>query len=575
MVFDTSTAFLRQVRWGEREVVRAIFGAVRDRNWDTILHRIDDLQVSEQEGAFELSFTARSLAASFPFHWGGRIIGSTEGELTYRFVGKAGGTVWKNRIGLCVLHPTRECVGNACVIEHTDGTKLPGEFPTAISPHQPFKDMRAIQHPIVAGSTASVTITFAGDTFEMEDQRNWSDASFKTYSTPLELPFPVKLDSEATIEQTVHVQVTGVEGGRGAVGDSSDVVDVEVEWENAVARCPVGLLLPEFSSGDVSAAVVERLRQLSPDHLRVDIHVDESNALRALRDATGLCKELGTSLEVALHAETLKDETWNPIEQLLGEHSNRIARCLLFHAKQKTTPAGWFQAAIARLLNSGWDFPVGVGTDAYFAELNREPPLADGSQFVCFSLNPQVHAFDNLTLRENLEALPTMIDSAHRLTSSNVSISPVTLRPRFNPNATVALSRQEQLHSAIDHRQSTGFGAAWTVGVFASVLLHSRLGSMTMFEAWGPRGIITDDGNDLPMTAVFDSVFKSCTMFSTRTSQPLDVQVLAGGRADGERFLLAANLAEQPTTMRMSGGRQVWLLPPESIQFISQAESER
>ena len=32
----------------------------------------------------------------------------------------------------------------------------------------------------------------AGDVFEMEDQRNWSDASFKTYSRPLALPFPYR-----------------------------------------------------------------------------------------------------------------------------------------------------------------------------------------------------------------------------------------------------------------------------------------------------------------------------------------------------------------------------------------------
>ena len=27
----------------------------------------------------------------------------------------------------------------------------------------------------------------------MEDQRNWTDASFKTYSTPLRIPYPVEV----------------------------------------------------------------------------------------------------------------------------------------------------------------------------------------------------------------------------------------------------------------------------------------------------------------------------------------------------------------------------------------------
>ena len=29
-----------------------------------------------------------------------------------------------------------------------------------------------------------------GDTWETEDHRNWTDASFKTYSRPLSLPYP-------------------------------------------------------------------------------------------------------------------------------------------------------------------------------------------------------------------------------------------------------------------------------------------------------------------------------------------------------------------------------------------------
>ena len=37
----------------------------------------------------------------------------------------------------------------------------------------------------------------------MEDQRNWTDASFKTYSTPLELPFPVEISADEEVRQRV------------------------------------------------------------------------------------------------------------------------------------------------------------------------------------------------------------------------------------------------------------------------------------------------------------------------------------------------------------------------------------
>jgi D-apionolactonase len=41
----------------------------------------------------------------------------------------------------------------------------------------------------------------------MEDQRNWTDASFKTYSTPLELPFPVEVAAGERIFQRVVLSI--------------------------------------------------------------------------------------------------------------------------------------------------------------------------------------------------------------------------------------------------------------------------------------------------------------------------------------------------------------------------------
>jgi hypothetical protein len=57
---------------------------------------------------------------------------------------------------------------------------------------------------------------FSGDLFEMEDQRNWTDASFKTYSTPLSLGYPHHAGVGRRFEQRVVVSVEAgdrVEGG--------------------------------------------------------------------------------------------------------------------------------------------------------------------------------------------------------------------------------------------------------------------------------------------------------------------------------------------------------------------------
>ncbi len=41
----------------------------------------------------------------------------------------------------------------------------------------------------------------------MEDQRNWTDASFKTYCTPLEIPYPVEVAKGTKISQKIRISV--------------------------------------------------------------------------------------------------------------------------------------------------------------------------------------------------------------------------------------------------------------------------------------------------------------------------------------------------------------------------------
>jgi hypothetical protein len=110
----------------------------------------------------------------------------------------------RNRIGICVLHPITECAGQPCLVEHSDGKQESGAFPKLISPWQPFYDVRKISYS-VAGVKGE--LEFEGDEFEMEDQRNWSDASFKTYCTPQSRPKPVTVQPGDKVRQAVRLRL--------------------------------------------------------------------------------------------------------------------------------------------------------------------------------------------------------------------------------------------------------------------------------------------------------------------------------------------------------------------------------
>lgn len=98
------------------------------------------------------------------------------------------------------------------MITRPDKTTYTAAFPDLISPYQPFTEIKKMICEIKEG--IKIALSFEGDTFETEDQRNWSDSSFKTYSTPLNISFPVTINKGDHIEQKVQMKIMGEDAGR-------------------------------------------------------------------------------------------------------------------------------------------------------------------------------------------------------------------------------------------------------------------------------------------------------------------------------------------------------------------------
>jgi hypothetical protein len=200
------------------------------------------------------------------------------------------------------------------------------------------------------------------------------------------------------------------------------------------------------------------------------------------------------------------------------------------------------------------EIPVVVGTDAYFAELNRNRPMDCNGRVVCYSINPQVHAFDNLSLSETLEAQPWTVDSAHEIFGGQVVISPITLRPRFNPNATSAASRSQR-ETETDKRQTAGFAAAWTAGTIGALASHPQVASLTFFETIGPRGIMDQAGNAYSMFAVFQSITGMKTIAAGTSTHPRQVSAFGLTDGQGNHRLVLANMSPQVLVVTTEIGR--------------------
>jgi D-apionolactonase len=547
--FQTSTGFLRRVKSSGVEVIRAIYGTVRDKNWDTVEPRLEIERIEQGSDSFSLHFTAYHENDSISFSWKGTIEGRG-GVLDFTFDGRAKKSFLRNRIGICVLHPIMECAGKACRVRHSDGAWKEQSFPRFISPHQPLKDIRALSWS--PSDRVQANIELEGEVFEMEDQRNWTDASFKTYSTPLELPFPVEVRAGEQIRQRFVLSLA-VEAGAVSAREEP-AAKIIISASSTTKRVPTIGLSVVASAFPHSSFDRERLARLRLNHLRVDLRFSDASWKTLLRRAQEEAVAISCRLQCALFLTNSAEQNLLDFREAIRPEIVDI--CLIFHQDEKSTAAHWLDLAERHLGQNG--FRLATGTNAYFAELNRQRPPRRAH--ACYSINPQVHTFDDLSLLETLEAQPSTVESAAQFCDGALIVSPITLRPRFNPNATDPTKQQELPSTATaDPRQQTPFCSAWTVGALAQLVPLDRIESLTFYETIGPRGIMNsqpdsaaaeptqaDSGNIFPVYNVFETIAGIRNVLPFSISNHALVTAFAFQNEQGESIALIANPTAEP-----------------------------
>ena len=198
---------LRYLRVGDVEVLRGLAFLVRDENWGTCIPTLSDLVVEQRPDSFSVSYRAGCSRAGQELSYVARIEGRSDGSLEFTGAVTPATDFLTARTGFVVLHPLDGVAARPVEVEHTDGVMQTSTFPALVDPVQPFLNLRSLTHEVMPGVKAAVRMQ--GDSFEMEDHRNWTDASFKTYVRPLALPWPYTLKAGETVRQSVSVTLSG------------------------------------------------------------------------------------------------------------------------------------------------------------------------------------------------------------------------------------------------------------------------------------------------------------------------------------------------------------------------------
>jgi len=303
-----------------------------------------------------------------PFAWQTEIAATPSG-LSFVIFGQASKLIETRRTGLCVLHPIPAFRRSVVGVRHTDGSESTTVFPDLVLPGAPFENLEQLTFREVDGlPEEEVNVRFHGDEFSTEDQRNWTDASLKTYCHPQSRGQVYEIGAGEMIRHEVIVSFGKSLSVRQRIGTWSDMPDA-------------------LTHADAAAMAAHDLT-----------HV----AYRLSRSGYSKCRALAIASHLYVAAQTpVPTEPWEdagPGDLLVvqGEDWLREADAL----------AEWRKWAAQRHL------PVVLATAANFVGMNRNRPPVGPREAVGFAMDAAVHSRDDRSILETPQGLADCVRTA-------------------------------------------------------------------------------------------------------------------------------------------------------------------
>lgn len=493
---------LQNICWHGVEVVRGVSYLLRDRDWGTVPVTVNPPVIEHLSHGFQVHFQLDMLVENGSLRCDAKIHADQNGVLTFEVVAQPNCEIWTNRCGFVVLHPAAAS-GCALTVTHTDGRIEQTQFPEEISPAQPVFDIKMLSYQPAQGVDldvhlhAELPMDPAGK-FEMEDQRNWSDASFKTYVASLLDPWPYALPAHKPLCQRVSLHVKGVPTEGAAAQGSVAPISLGALTSHAMPAIGVGVP-PGLSRAHPEE--VQALRALNAVWWQVEFDLRDEN-LKGDVEALIRAKQ---GLTVQVQADVISPDAMSPsdaaarVANLCDTHgltldAIRFLPAALLNSFQPSdkwpdVPSHEMYVQAARSF-----FPaarVGSGVFTSFTELNRNRPSPQGMDFIGHLTCPIVHAPDDLSVMQTLACLPHIERSVRKhWPAVAYRLGPSTLAPRRNPYGSGTAPNPQGMRLALadrDPRHVAAFGAAWVVAYAATLAFHG-LEVLTLLESHGPNG---------------------------------------------------------------------------------------
>ena len=376
-IIDPDSGQLRYLRIGPHELLRGIYGSVRRPDWGTVVQKVHDFKLDTKRESFHCSFVAAHKDEKMDFTWAGTITGQVVGdgqiEIEYHLEGTVPSDQMTNRLGLCLLHPA-SLKGIPAVIDHGGGSNSIIPFPIFIKPDQPFKDTKSISYEV--GNSIKFRLELSGDNFETEDQRNYGDASFKTYCHWQESgsPYPVKKGQVISNRAKIIINPSGAAG---------ETAPTETEGE-----------LPSLGTLFKRSMTTAEMSTLMSFHFTHAV---------ATTDGLTSAKQGGGPTFLQTQTATVPSEL-SSNDGILFSPSGQWKKLGDVHGTKKFIQA------------KGW-----------FIEMNGSRPQFDDIDGAALGLQPKTHQFDTETMMECGWVITDQVASARHLGAKTIMVGPARL----------------------------------------------------------------------------------------------------------------------------------------------------
>jgi len=488
--------YIRSIKFFDIEIVKLISFLVRDKNWNNYNPKILKQKIVKNKNFIkfnhnlEFSDKNQKLITNISYLIkNNSIIISSHGRFLSNFE--------TNRVGFNVLLPLINVTGEKMQVTDINSNILNSKFPSVISPDQPFVNISEINYSMK--NMLKLKLKFKGIKFEMEDQRNWGDASYKIYSGSLLDPFPYLIKKNTEFFQQIEINFETISSFKKL--NNTTYPNLKIHKKLNIIGPKIGIKFDKFNS-----------KILDKNDLKFNIVLKEFDLTKSNFDVFDF-KSINANINLfaifIIDHTKLIDNVIDIIANILNKIDCKISYIFICPKTYLNSyqPAGrWpnvpplseYNKKIKKKIKN---IKIATGMITNFTELNRKKPIGN-YDIISFSFTPIVHDASDHAILETPETINHMIKTLKKINSlCDIHIGPISLGMHHNPYGEKLIKNIKKIRTEMtyqDLRHDSLFSIVWSVGMYQELSKHN-LKLLTFNNLQGYHGIYEKNFNKRPL----------------------------------------------------------------------------